>query len=198
MNYNFIVNPSTKKKISINSKKGKNILKKYINNLRGGGKKRIHKNSIKNKLIKNIKKDVYAKLTCTPFGIGVKAIKPIPKGVNPFKTVRKCWDGFQKIDADKVKFTKEMWKYLFNYYYINDDNNKLNLNRNGPNMFTLPIYVNHSKKPNLKAVESSKCFLEFVTIRKIKKNEILTADYRLYDFIQSDLKLKRKDLEYLK
>ena len=56
----------------------------------------------KNKLLKHLQNDIYCRLDVSKIaGIGVFAIKTIPKGVNPFKILAK----------DKDKIIEDLYEY---------------------------------------------------------------------------------------
>ena len=80
-------------------------------------------------------------------GIGVFAIRPIAKGINPLKS----YIGNREIDVSK-KDIKHLPKGvrsqidMFCYY----DKTKVSIPVNGLNSFDLAVYLNHSKRPNLR------------------------------------------------
>ena len=122
--------------------------------------------------------DVYCRIGKTKYGMGVVAIRPIPKGVDPFK---RCdpFGGVLKIpeaelDAypvpESVKNLVRDFCALQDGYYFAPDY--------GIDAVDKSYFLNHSRTPNMKVVRGGEAF---VTARAIKTGEELTADYRLYD-----------------
>ena len=103
-------------------------------------------------------------------GIGVFAIRQIPKGVEPLRSL---------VRFDDIKFThKEIKKLppgvrheikMFCYY----DDEHVHIPRIGLNAANLSVYLNHSKTPNVKFKKNG----ELVSLRAIKKGEELLMDY---------------------
>jgi SET domain-containing protein len=135
---------------------------------------------IKKQLLKHLRDGVYCHLGVSKVhGIGVFAIRPIPKGVEPLRSL---------VKVDDVKFTHEEIKSLapgvrreikmFCYY----DDKHVHIPRIGLNGANLSVYLNHSKKPNVKFKKSG----ELVSLRAIKKGEELFMDYDItFDAVHS-------------
>lgn len=126
---------------------------------------------LKKILLQHLKQGVYCHLSVSPIhGIGVFAIKNIPKGVEPLRSL---------MTNDEVKFThkevselprsvqKEM--RMFCYY----DDKHFYVPRSGLNAINMGIYLNHSKSPNVRYKKNG----HLVTLRGIKKGEELLMDY---------------------
>jgi len=127
--------------------------------------------SKKKKLFEHLRNGVYCHLAVSPLhGIGVFAIRPIPKDIEPLRSL---------LRFDDVKFSHEEIKSLpkgvrreiemFCYY---DDKHVLvpQIGLNGAN---LSVYLNHSKTPNVEFKKNG----ELVSLRAIKKGEELLMDY---------------------
>ena len=125
----------------------------------------------KQRLLTHLRTEVYCKLGISPIhGIGVFALRTIPKGVNPLVS----W-----ISQDSILFTHQEIKGLpsgvkkqmrtFCYY----DKKGYEVPRVGMNSMDMAIYLNHSKSPNLKMQEDG----QFVALRAIRTGEELTMDY---------------------
>ena len=125
----------------------------------------------KKRILKHLRQEVFCHLGISKtHGVGVFAIRAIPKGINPLIS----W-----LDDGEVRFTKkelesipkEVQKQieLFCYY----DTKKTSIPKIGLNAMTMGIYLNHSKKPNIELKKSGR----FNTLRQIKKGEELLMDY---------------------
>ncbi|MDB5225256.1 MAG: hypothetical protein JWL87_208 [Candidatus Adlerbacteria bacterium] len=121
--------------------------------------------------------DVYCRLAVTRHGVGVVAIRPIPKGVDPFKH---CDPGGDVLEIPEVELeasdAPEESKQLVRdfcalqdgVYFVPDY---------GMDAIDKSYFLNHSKKANMVTKNDGEVF---VTARAIKKGEELTADYHQY------------------
>ena len=122
-------------------------------------------------LLKHLREDVYCRIDASPIhGVGVFALRPIPKGVDPLKSL---------VPRDEVELTNEdleglpegvlaqMEKYCF------FEGDQVLASANGLNTVDMAIYINHSKFPNLRLVAPG----QFETTRAIKEGEELVMDY---------------------
>ena len=102
--------------------------------------------------------------------IGVFAIRAIPKGVHPLKTMAQ---------PKEVKFTrkeiaelpKSVRRQIDIFCYHHKD--EVRVSTMGLNTMDMAFYLNHSKKPNLRMKKSG----EFEALRRIKTGEELMMDY---------------------
>ena len=125
----------------------------------------------KKKIIQHLQTEVFCKLGISPIhGIGVFAIRPIPKGINPLKSYIRM----REIDVPK-KDIKDLPKGvrsqidMFCYY----NRKTVIIPVNGLNSFDLAVYLNHSKQPNLRFKKVG--VLE--SLKAIKQGEELFIDY---------------------
>jgi len=134
------------------------------------------KKTIKNKILKNIK-DTYCRLQPSKIeGVGVFAIRNIPKGINPFTAIKK--EKWIKFDTKEFKnLDKAIYKMIDDFFVIHK-NGVVFLPVCGLNGINLSFFLNNSNKPNLKTIDDGE---NFITIRKIKKGEELTVSYATYD-----------------
>lgn len=121
--------------------------------------------------------DVYCRLGVTPHGVGVVAIRSIPKGTDPFKRCDPHGDVLQIPEAEfeasaAPKEAKDMVRDFCalqdGVYFVPDY---------GIDAIDKSYFLNHSKKPNLISKDKGETF---VAARSIKKGEELTADYDYY------------------
>ena len=135
-------------------------------------------------LIFNLENDVYCRIKPSKkHGVGVFAIKDIPKGVEPFKlTGVKYYNGrvlnIKKDDIDKLDFGVK--KIIEDFYH--EEDGKYGIPYRGPNGNDISYYMNSSKKPNIgfKSIKKSSMVV-FETIRKIKKGEELFINYNEFN-----------------
>ena len=127
----------------------------------------------KNKLLKHLNEHLYCKLGVSPVhGIGVFAIRGIEKGCYPLKTLFKYEDINIKPDEVK-KLPPSIRKMINTFCYV--DAKRVEIPSVGLNTMHLSLYLNHSKKPNLRFNSDG----ELVAIRKVKSGEELFIDYDL-------------------
>ncbi len=121
--------------------------------------------------------DVYCRLGVTSHGVGVIAIRDIPKGTDVFKNADPCGDVLRipkaELDAydapDEAKnMVRDFCALQGGIYFVPNY---------GIDAITKFYYLNHSKKPNLVSPDKGETFL---AKRNIKKGEELTADYDTY------------------
>jgi len=129
------------------------------------------------KFIQDLEKNIYCRIRPSKIeGIGVFAIRYIPKNTKISKTIRKT--KFIGIDPKLVfsnpridRAVKQMVRDFFVVW-----KGKLYLPNFSLNEIDISFFINHSKKPNV----IDKNGEEFFALRDIKKGEELTADYRGY------------------
>lgn len=121
--------------------------------------------------------DVWCRIGVTRHGVGVIAIRDIPKGVNPFKNCDPFGDVLQVSEKElETSTAPEEAKQLVRdfcalqegVYFVPDY---------GIDAIDKSYFLNHSKKPNMVTHDKGEVF---VTARKIKKGEELTANYEEY------------------
>jgi SET domain-containing protein len=130
----------------------------------------------KEEVLKKLK-NTYCRLRPSAIeGVGVFAIKDIPKNINPFKGVRnQRWYKFNISQLKKLN--KEVLKMIDDFNVIEEDKTVL-IPECAFNDMDASFFVNNSESPNLKTIDNG---LTFITLRKIKKSEELTVAYETYD-----------------
>jgi len=125
----------------------------------------------KKKIIEHLEEEVFCKLGISPIhGIGVFAIKPIPKGINPLKSYIRS----REIDVSK-KDIKHLPKGVRNQidmfcYY---DRRSVSIPVNGLNSFDLAVFLNHSQRPHLRFKKNG----TLISLMNIAEGEELFIDY---------------------
>lgn len=136
------------------------------------------KRDVAKEIIKDLEENVYCRLRPSRIhGVGIFAIRDIPKGRDPFKSFLPY--RFAAVDADKVfknpKIDPAVKKLAGDMYSVWDG--KLYLYKGGMNGIDISFFLNHSEKPNVAATPDGE---SFVAVRKIKKGEELVSDHRTY------------------
>ncbi len=129
----------------------------------------------------NYLKSTYCRLMPSKIeGVGVFAIRDIPKGKNPFWGIKNNkWLKFKTKELKRLD--KEILKMIDDFFVIEKDET-VYIPESGLNGVDVSFFVNNSKNPNLKIIEDGKNeALNFKTIKKIKKGEELTVSYSTYD-----------------
>jgi SET domain-containing protein len=132
---------------------------------------------IAKKFIQDLEKNIYCRIRPSKIeGIGVFAIRYIPKNTKIFKTIRKT--KFTGIDPKLVfsnpridEAVKQMVRDFFVVW-----KGKLYLPNFSLNEIDISFFINYSKKPNVVDKNGE----EFFALKGIKKGEELTVDYRNY------------------
>lgn len=109
-------------------------------------------------------------------GVGVFAIRDIPKGINPFYGIRK-----QKWIKFNIKELKGLGKEildLIDSFFVIHKNGEVYISDLALNGMDISYFLNDSKNPNMKTIDDGE---NFVTTRKIIKGEELTVAYKTYD-----------------
>jgi len=128
-------------------------------------------------LLNRVLRNCYCRLQPSNIhGIGVFAVRDIPKGRNPFRMIPKYGDiGYVRITEDELDALPPKLSEVIRNLFIPTDG-KMHIPNHGMNMINLNCYLNHSATPNM----CTKNGYDFVTFRKILVGEELTVDYRTY------------------
>ena len=126
---------------------------------------------IKKALLKHFRDDIYCRLGVSKVhGVGVFAVRPIPKGVKPFNSlVRSKELKFSREEIESLPKGVRKQVEIFCYY----EEDAFYLPSIGFNCVDMAIYVNHSKKPNVRFKKDGALY----AIKNIKKGEELMIDY---------------------
>lgn len=114
-------------------------------------------------------------------GVGVFAIKDIPKNKNPFLGIKNC--RWYKFDINELKKIDKSVLKMVDDFFVIEENNEVYIPETGLNGIDISFFVNNSKNPNLKIKPNKNNeALEFITTKKIKKGQELTVAYLTYDY----------------
>ena len=127
----------------------------------------------KSRLLKHLQTEVYCRLSISPVhGIGVFAIRDIPKGAKPLVSLLNIKEfTFSKKQVSILPASVKKEVRMFCYF----DKDEYLIPSIGLNAMNMAFYMNHSKTPNVKYLKNN----DIVTLRKIKANEELFFDYDL-------------------
>ena len=135
----------------------------------------------KKDIIKNLEKDIYCRIQASKtHGVGVFAIKDIPKGTYPYKTTYGNCSKSRHINIssdDIKKVPKGVIKILDDFIGLDEDN-KYSIPISGINTLDISFYMNHDKKNNIDIVDNLNCgFVLFRANKLIKKGKELFINY---------------------
>lgn len=126
----------------------------------------------KKQLIKHLQENIYCRIRPSKIhGVGVFAIKNIPKGTNIFKG--SCNHKLISLTEKDIKTLNPEVKKIIKDFFISR-NGKVSVPTCALNGIDISYYLNYSKTPNIKASTNGELL---VSKRNIKKNEELTIDY---------------------
>lgn len=127
-------------------------------------------------LLEHLKNDVYVRIKKSKVhGVGLFAIRDIPKGTNPFVSLHPT--EYEEFTDEELKKTLPKNVYdMINSYSAHDENYHY-VPTHGFNPIDLPYLINHSDTPN---VGTDKFGEHFVTLRDIKEGEELFSDFSTY------------------
>jgi SET domain-containing protein len=133
-------------------------------------------NTEKQKILEKLK-NTYCRLKPSKIeGVGIFAVRDIPKGINPFFGNKK--QKWLKFDMKELKgLKKELLPFVDSFFVIHKDNSVW-ISECALNGMDISYYLNDSKTPNIKTTDDGE---NFVTLRKIKKGEELQVAYKTYD-----------------
>ena len=124
-----------------------------------------------------ILKNAYCRLKPSKIGgVGVFAIRDIPENTNPFYGTKEA--KWYKFNISELKdLDKEILELINDFFVIEEDETVL-IPEFGLNGMDISFFLNHSKNPNIKTNEG----FNFITLRKINKDEELLVSYGTYDY----------------
>ena len=128
-------------------------------------------------LLNRVLRDCYCRLQPSKIhGIGVFAVRDIPKSKNPFNTIPKYANfGYVRITEDEMDALPPKLAELIRTLFLPTDET-MHIPNHGLNVIRLNSYLNHYIKPNMRTRDG----YDFDAIRRILVGEELTVDYRTY------------------
>ena len=119
----------------------------------------------------------YCRLGVTKHGVGVVAIRPIPKGMDPFKNCNLHGDVLEIPEEEFERYPAPEEAKMLVRDFCALQSGVYFVPAFGIDSIDKSYFLNHSKKPNLVTKDKGE---SFVAARTIKKGEELTADYDRY------------------
>ncbi len=130
-----------------------------------------NKKSLKETIMNHLANEVYCHLGISPVhGIGVFAVRPIPKGTNPLRSRVKHRE-ISFTHAELKSLPRGVRKQINMFCYYDDD--EVLVSTMGLNTMDFAVYLNHSKTPNIRFNKDGSCEV----LRNIKTGEELMMDY---------------------
>lgn len=125
----------------------------------------------RSRVLEHLQHEVYCRLGISKVhGIGVFAIRAIPKGAKPLVSLVKIKEfSFSQQTIKKLPSSVRKEIETFCYY----DKKEYLISSIGLNAMNLAFYMNHSKTPNVKYLSNG----DIVALQKIKTGEELFFDY---------------------
>jgi SET domain-containing protein len=135
----------------------------------------------KQRLLKHLQEDIYCRIGVTStHGVGVIAIKDIPKNTNPFNNL----STYKKeriifLSKDDLKNVNKNVVKIIGDFFDGAGSGSYSVLYDGPNYMNISYYMNHSNNPNIIPINIPEIsnFFSFITLRDIKEGEELTFDY---------------------
>ena len=125
---------------------------------------------LKAKLLKHLKSEIYCKIGVSKIhGVGVFALREIPKGATPLRGPRQQREikiKIKEIDA----FPKPLKNYINGFCFVDED--AIFIPSDGLNAMDMAAYLNHSKTPNLRFRKDG----ILVAVKKIRSGAELFID----------------------
>jgi SET domain-containing protein len=134
----------------------------------------------KKEILKQLQEDIYCRVAPSKIsGVGVVAIRDIPKGTNPFKEedinyIPFSEEELKEIHPETLRLIKDLFVFADGFYWIPPQ---------GIQTLSITHFLNHSSSPNITTDNDAS---EFFAIRDIKQGEELTVNYAIFDEADRD------------
>ncbi|MBM3370713.1 MAG: SET domain-containing protein-lysine N-methyltransferase [Burkholderiaceae bacterium] len=122
-------------------------------------------------MLKGLRAELYCELRPSErHGIGVFAIRRIPKGIDPL--VSRVKHREVRLSHEQVETLPRAIRKTLSMFCYYDEKGFL-VPSSGLNVVEMAIYLNHDKQPNLRMQDDG----SFTSLKSIRKGEELTMDY---------------------
>lgn len=137
--------------------------------------------------VKRILRESYCRLAPSRIhGVGVFAIRDIPKRTDPFAVGVRHPRGWVRIMPAEIERAPAGVRNLLASLFVPDADGAFRIPILGTNLVDIGAYLNHSDRPNMRSSDGHR----FVTRRRIRAGEEMTVDYATYG--AEDLLVKRR------
>ena len=131
----------------------------------------------KKQLLYHLKNEVYCRIKCSKtHGVGVFAIRDIPKNTNIFSHSVKKYIGIPVEELISEKLDPEIYEILEDFFV--EEDGKIYILENGLWDLDISHYLNHSDVSNVIFDEKAS---SFISSKDIKKNEEIVMNYSEFD-----------------
>lgn len=121
--------------------------------------------------------EAYCRIAPSPIhGVGVFAVRHIPKGVDPFRIGMRYPRDWLDIPPAELARAPLGVRRLLTSLFLLDDDGAFRVPILGANLVDIGSYLNHSDRPNMRTADGHR----FVARRRIRAGEELTVDYRTF------------------
>lgn len=141
----------------------------------------------KTALIRNLESETFVRLAPSKIrgaGVGVIAVREIPKGTDPFKKATQSYQQVVPLHEDELRNVPPSVKRMisdFNHPEHTERGLVYTLPASGLNTLDVSFYLNHSDTPNIEIYRKpGDPYLAFRAKRKIRKGEELFINYNDY------------------
>lgn len=132
----------------------------------------------------HLKNDIYCRIGISKIqGVGVIAIKDIPKGTRPFISLNPNKNKIVSVSIDELKnhgIHDNVIKISQDFFGGTEKNN-CDMYHYGPNDLNISYYLNHSPDNNLDVIVTDDVYYGFITNKDIKIGEELFINYQHYN-----------------
>ena len=125
--------------------------------------------------INDLKTKVFCRIGASKIqGVGVIAVRPIPKGINPMQEDRPCvFETCTRAAIESAQLPKSIMQLVVDLCPENDG--VFDIPNHILNSCGVAWFLNHSKTPNMEERDG-----DFFTLREIAEGEELTVNYGTY------------------
>lgn len=157
---------------------------------------RIKDACLKLLMIHHLQHHVHARLGKSNFGVGVFAIRDIPRGMPIFDNLLTKCANYRPVSIRNVNVKKinsgsksgAIESLLADFFLQKGEQINYPVPVYGPNSIDTSFYLNHSDKPNLEITYPAECDMSvYVAARNIEAGEELSIDYRQFGFTPEEI-----------
>jgi SET domain len=127
--------------------------------------------------IRRILRECYCRLAPSPIhGVGVFAVRDIPKGIDPFAIGIGYPQRWVTITPEELERAPRGVRGVFASLFLPEADASFRIPILGANLVDIGAYLNHSSRPNMRTADGH----GFITKRRIRAGKELTVDYATY------------------